>query len=1467
MFAKNMHLSNSMTPPTNSGRPTGAASSGIVRNGLPTYVPVPANNYNGTRDGYPVPSEKRRKVSTSGGQAHTSTQPASIKPKAPAAGVGRLSHGPGQTSNTGSMSRQEYDQIKHAQSVPAPSRRHQMPASTNVMHKTPSVRDINAALKTGGTTSPLVDQMATNGPRTIQIGRVPSSGAFEMHDPSLTRPGAMSTTPTNSVPPQSQAKTLQRPNFKPIDYGRNANMPQPTPQAGTQARPADKLERLDIRVPQPEPNFRPVNYEQAPHVSQDTTHSRAQARPIGTAVKLEPSDSRAVKQSDSPFPRPMTVYPDEDKDSVMSDISLSAGNTAKSASVKGIKPSQPQAPVPSQRAADQDSLRYKGPSRFSEEEEHLLIFLKEVKQLKWRALTEEFAKDIPGRPYYTLQWRYSTKTNRRDRSNDPPVLNLPPRWAVEATIDWAAVHAGTLEPRTHAPATNVVRDVVPTPATAPKPSIIHQTTEPGYSSGTDSGIRQSRPRRAPPVNYDVRKRMKTQRWGEGLDETEVDDINSQSVDMDMESPMRSGSPSQAQAAIPENVHVVINEPLNVHFDAEDAEIGLLARKGFREAASKRLPYLASSTRLTLQDPPEDFEWDQLLSREWQGLLLHVDFSPEELKQVQQAILNVTEAPQRSRHTTQRRHLRAVVGGLTDSKRLQLVQAIRRRIPARKRSSIDAFLADARVGKIAEDPRILRLSAARPQKSTSSVYVESTNSMLRQREIGSHSRRGWQKATKAVTYQTRNKMMDTLGPLASWTGASSDIHTVSWSQDGERFAAGAVAVTDRDSMQYNRPNNLLVGNLGDSTIHELAEHSVDREKTDGGANSTHAMFVSQDPKLYTTVTSVAFAPSGKLMYSAGYDESVCIWHLDPAPAQPSLGAKLIHKGEVEMMVVNDHFEGMLATAAKRTSGAPIKLLTLNEDDPSDITKHNFHSEKAMSRSHLNILPQALQFEPRYGGLLLAGFGANAKTDGSFDLTGDLCLWDIETQAQIPIHGSNKYVFDIAFNTNRRYMPLFAAGCVASTNVNRGTRSVIRLYSENVDKYTCPLEIECSALDINDVVWCPQDEHLIAAGCTDGRVYVWDMRIPDNPLMTLSHGHSLMPLQDDIHHERTDTGIRFLSWGDDSTRLYSGSSDGVVKVWDVTRSAEDTFIKNLITLDSGIMAGAFSPDFSKLVLGEVNGSVNVLDVGRDDCSIKDAEKLRYMPYTGESAVTSDKDSITGDPIDTAASDSGIAEGNYLLKTHQLQGIPMGNLPIRQIVQGPNYTGPYDQSLDAPLLRQQALDFQLSMTATTSPQCNIPTCKDNIVTVTAEEIGDSGRSTDRIPDSLREQWSAVDDATTRIIPGKSKCMHCSRPARPSPSSDPDAPVLCERCSFACFRCGTANPIAPGTTTLICDYCAGVWEIGALGYECVEQPRSGKFKLDVPSLRRYGRDVLLEWDHDRDTSFGDEMNALSDYYFFFGD
>jgi hypothetical protein len=157
------------------------------------------------------------------------------------------------------------------------------------------------------------------------------------------------------------------------------------------------------------------------------------------------------------------------------------------------------------------------------------------------------------------------------------------------------------------------------------------------------------------------------------------------------------------------------------------------------------------------------------------------------------------------------------------------------------------------------------------------------------------------------------------------------------------------------------------------------------------------------------------------------------------------------------------------------------------------------------------------------------------------------------------------------------------------------------------------------------------------------------------------------------------------------------------------------------------------------------------------------------------------------------------------------------MRQAVQGKNYVGPYDGAPDAGKLRTEAAEFQQRMKiVNSSEQCNVPLCRESaIIRVTAEETGDSGRASDRIPQALR----AVAGKKGLMIPGMLKCSHCGSPARPRiGDSEQELFPLCERCGFACFRCGERLKVSAVVERVSCRACALEWDAGALGYDLVE-------------------------------------------------
>ncbi|KAI8943478.1 hypothetical protein NX059_001481 [Plenodomus lindquistii] len=1286
----------------------------------------------------------------------------------------------------------------------------------NISNKAPSVRDINQALKSNSTRIPLLDQVTTHTPRALQIGRISQT--------------AGSASRVYAEPLKAQDTSHSMPQTCAQPPGIVSSHKDSTPRAPKISLPASTL-------------------------------------PAETEGILNPSSAHLRSAMPSIFSRPnetpkygnvglLGETRDSEEPQSLERLILSEPSTGTTA-----PPSVPCLPIAAPPGPNPQTLqRARVTNQFTEEHDHFLIYLKEVKAYQWKKITEEFNKVFPLRAYHTLQSRYSTVLNKRNRAQDPVMLSLPMQFASEAAIDWATVHEANPGPRDPTETRGLPEPVItakpktrrhiPRDESFQRTVPLRQATDPEYSSGGDSVPRRERYGRAARVNY---RWPRQRRRGEDMEMGEEGNENYTIPDYESEEPVTPTENDEASLGATVRFDTT---PVVVEFEDADAKLTSMVANRSHKHSPKILPYLSVTELAAIKTIALEQAHDPRHRKSLQSCVWHVDFSSDEISVVEDAISRIKAMRFGSRHGTRRRQLRESLKEFSEAALLQLSNELCRKLRSRDQKSIEAFLCDAKAGAIADHPRIQRLAASRPDDQRSSRQSKSTLSTIRDREMGRQCTRGWRAASKSLTYQDKNRVMDTFGAATSWTGASGDIHAVAWAPSGETFAAAAVAVDDPDSMQYNRPNNLLFGKCCSNTIHELGQHYRKREKTAQGPNSTHAMFASQDPKIYNTVSSIGFSNSGRLLYSAGYDGSVCVWHTDTEYQQPMLGAMVTVKAPVEMIAINPVHTGMLAAAVKVSDNKAIRFLQFNEDDPCQFTFDNLHSQKAVARPDLKVLPTAIQFEPRYGGTLLAGFGANLR-DFGFDTTGDIGLWDVKTLQALSIYGASLNVFDVEFNPNRSVMPLFAVGCVAGNNVNRGTKSIVRLYDERADqRYSFAREIECKALDINDVVWCPHDEYLIAAGCTDGQAYVWDVRYEMDPLHVLSHGQSVMPLQDGVKLEYTDTGVRFLSWGDNATRLYSGSSDGKVKVWDITRSKEDAFIKDIVSTNSGIMAGAFSPDRSKLVVGEVDGSVDVLEVGRDGYSLADALKLRYIPYE-------DNDGLDGDDVRIdIGPNSGVAEGQHLLNSGQLQKIPMGDLPMCQVVQGPSYSGPYDQSEEAQMLREKALVFQRSLATIPGSQCDIPACGESINKTTNEDVGDSGRSLDRIPDALSRAWASPE--LTHIVPGKSKCTRCGRPARPSWDKDHgDSIVLCEHCCFACFRCGSANAIRPGLRSLSCDSCAATWEIGLLGYEIIQPTQSAKLVLDVPPLRNFGKAMYLDRLEDLETSFGDEMNALSDYYF----
>ena len=349
----------------------------------------------------------------------------------------------------------------------------------------------------------------------------------------------------------------------------------------------------------------------------------------------------------------------------------------------------------------------------------------------------------------------------------------------------------------------------------------------------------------------------------------------------------------------------------------------------------------------------------------------------------------------------------------------------------------------------------------------------------------------------------------------------------------------------------------------------------------------------------------------------------------------------------------------------------------------------------------------------------------------------------------------------------------------------------------------IELECPAIDMNDILYNPRDEHLMAAGCTDGTTYVWDIRSPHKVLHSLGHGKPLNELDESRPREVVDTGVRFLSWDLNGRQLFTGSSDGIVACWDPYQSQQNSFRHELARMDSGIMAGCFSPDHDSLLLGDVQGTVQTLSVGRGDDEDHDCESFQLISnedWKDEKRVQF----RSRHPERSSNNESGKEIANELIRSGQIDMKPFGAFTQRQAVQGPCYAGPYDNRPDAQDLRRAALDFQ----AQARGNVNDGSARTEEVKFTDELVADQELWKQRRPHLMHEpprrQGSKELDSCSRCFDVSSSISGIKVPSE----------LLEDRSVIFCIRCGAC------------------WRADLLGYELIR-------KGAVPQIKRAAKRV----------------------------
>ncbi|PYI12135.1 WD40 repeat-like protein [Aspergillus sclerotiicarbonarius CBS 121057] len=547
---------------------------------------------------------------------------------------------------------------------------------------------------------------------------------------------------------------------------------------------------------------------------------------------------------------------------------------------------------------------------------------------------------------------------------------------------------------------------------------------------------------------------------------------------------------------------------------------------------------------------------------------------------------------------------------------------------RESGDIDAFIEDARKGCLASSSCVIKATAS---DGGSVKMVRSLNRILQRRELGIR-----------VNQQLCSTINEDLKLAKTWKGASNDVIVLAWAPDGTKFAAGATAQCDEHNMEYNRNNNLVVGDVVNNRLTELPDHWISRPSTrTAGSRTVH------DDRLWMSVTSIEWWDDA--LFTASYDNTVKMW--DTSNQNASCFRTLRHDSKVEVMA-RSNFEGNLLATGTRSIG----LWRL-----ADTTYIPLELPRARSRKDRELVPTSLAWGAikETGNILLAGM---CEKDDGMPHTGLLAGWHIGEALITPMQFSpnSQNMFDIKWHPT---LPIFAA----ATSVGHGpanknskeTRSLVRLYQPLSSK-TCTMEFECPALDINEVNVCPMNPNYVTASCTDGVTYVWDHRRPDQILHKLRHGEPLNQVDETISREQADVGVRIALWGDRIDEFYTGASDGVLKRWDILRAPENVLVQDTAKFEEEIMCGVFSKDKSNLLIGDAAGGIHLLSPG--PFSSTEGLSMEFKPAS-QPQLRLPHDGYGSDP------ESGIRTGAELLSSGKLV-----RHPIYGVGQGPRYDGPF-------------------------------------------------------------------------------------------------------------------------------------------------------------------------------------------------
>lgn len=601
-------------------------------------------------------------------------------------------------------------------------------------------------------------------------------------------------------------------------------------------------------------------------------------------------------------------------------------------------------------------------------------------------------------------------------------------------------------------------------------------------------------------------------------------------------------------------------------------------------------------------------------------VFHVDFRLDEARDVRAAVRKVLK--RRPKTEDPFKDLAKLLHKLKSPRSstiATLAGRIAPRIPHRGKNDLCAFLEDLE-GKHRITQEYLSLARDTYDKRAEDLRQSRLSSLLLAREV---SGRGiGLECRRLVNFanEFHGDLEDGLEIRSEFTNCAGDISTISWVSN-QAYIAGTTVHMDAHNQQYNKPGNLVLGSIasGSATLKAYSDHRIIRPLVERGENSTAAMRASQDAWLYTSVVSSDYDPINNRAYTSGFDKKVKVWSVDKLASGALMRCigTWDHDGNVNFVQASafrpeQGTYSFVATAADTPVDA-VRIYRVISDMEAQSTPRSFSCSRILNADNTPVdvekwtyFPSTMKWgiEDSVKHLLLVGYSPRSRTDDDRDIpadrfnTGELCLWDALTGQRVQITSAKtQNVFEVLWHPSQPVFIAATSPIMLKQDINVKTQ--VRIFKRSELGHFSEIKtLDCMASDINELTVIPNSVKFcyVTAGCTDGKTYVWDTAISDKPIHVLVHGPAIEGVR--RNDDEDDTGIKFTAWGSSLDRFYTGSSDGVVKVWNVRTSGKSAKGRVVLEAPAQISFGAFSPDKSKLVIGDASGRVFVLSVDEED-----------------------------------------------------------------------------------------------------------------------------------------------------------------------------------------------------------------------------------------------------------------------------